>query len=318
MGFKEKILNRSGSYRAFKANLDKVKKLEKEVQDMNTLFNDLYVNFTHTPSPLLQNLRDLSYEGLIFIDNICEKYGLEYWLDYGTLLGAIRHGDFIPWDDDVDISMMRKDYDVICDVLDDEIKAHNLKHVFTVYKHKPSHKKPNYRWIQFRCSWEYPGYRLSLMNIDIFPYDYIKSYNEETIDEEFQKYRFHFHKQIMNKVPYEDAIKEHYDRFDLTLEKQDHYIPGPEDLHGTTARYPLDIRKTDELFPLKRINFGGHNLLAPNNPDHTLKSLYGKNYLRIPRSVRHHGRLGKLRKEENIMEKYDEVLESFRLANENF
>lgn len=59
------------------------------------------------------NLRDVQMVGLdILIEfrNFCEKHNLRYYLYCGTLLGCIRHGGFIPWDDDVDIAMPLKDY----------------------------------------------------------------------------------------------------------------------------------------------------------------------------------------------------------------
>ncbi len=48
-------------------------------------------------------------EMLKFFDSVCKNNNLRYWIDSGTLLGAVRHGGFIPWDDDIDVCMMRED-----------------------------------------------------------------------------------------------------------------------------------------------------------------------------------------------------------------
>ena len=49
-------------------------------------------------------------EMLKFLDGFCKDNQIDYWIDSGTLLGAVRHGGFIPWDDDTDVCMLRKDY----------------------------------------------------------------------------------------------------------------------------------------------------------------------------------------------------------------
>ena len=59
----------------------------------------------------LDELRKLELEILDYVAQFCDEHGITYWLDFGTLIGAVRHKGYIPWDDDIDISMMRADYD---------------------------------------------------------------------------------------------------------------------------------------------------------------------------------------------------------------
>ena len=59
----------------------------------------------------LRSLQLVQLDILSEFDSLCKKLGLRYSLAYGTLLGAVRHGGFIPWDDDVDVCMLRQDYD---------------------------------------------------------------------------------------------------------------------------------------------------------------------------------------------------------------
>ena len=64
------------------------------------------------------------------VDRICRKHSIQYWAGWGTLLGSARHGGFIPWDEDMDLMLMRPEYDRFCAVLDDELNGEvfEIKH----------------------------------------------------------------------------------------------------------------------------------------------------------------------------------------------
>jgi hypothetical protein len=57
------------------------------------------------------------------LDRVCNKYKIKYHVCYGTLLGAVRHKGFIPWDDDIDVFIMRDDYNRLLKVAPAEIKT---------------------------------------------------------------------------------------------------------------------------------------------------------------------------------------------------
>lgn len=83
------------------------------------------------------SLRDIQlgeFEILKKVHKICEELNIHYYLFYGTLLGAVRHKGFIPWDDDVDIVMPRKDYNVLMEYIktnSDNLKPLKLMHYST-------------------------------------------------------------------------------------------------------------------------------------------------------------------------------------------
>lgn len=64
----------------------------------------------------LRRLQMVELEILAAIDHVCREYGISYFLDSGTVLGARRHGGFIPWDDDIDLGMPRDDYERFLEV----------------------------------------------------------------------------------------------------------------------------------------------------------------------------------------------------------
>jgi lipopolysaccharide cholinephosphotransferase len=79
-------------------------------------YSVLFPDDRHAAGTSLRSVQLIELRILKILDHICIRHNLTYWLDGGTLLGAVRHGGFIPWDDDVDIVMPRRDFDRFIEV----------------------------------------------------------------------------------------------------------------------------------------------------------------------------------------------------------
>ena len=75
----------------------------------------------------LEDLKKIEIEILNYVDEICKKEGIDYSLGYGTLLGAVRHKGFIPWDDDIDLILTRENYERLKKAL---IRENNKEFLF--------------------------------------------------------------------------------------------------------------------------------------------------------------------------------------------
>lgn len=120
----------------------------------------------------LQEIQAVELEILIKIDSICREQNIQYFLQYGTLIGAIRHKGFIPWDDDLDIMMPRDDYERFIQYMKnhrEDMKPIELIH----YSTNKKYIYPIARVSDSRYTVEYPDtedYGLGIF-VDIYPLD---------------------------------------------------------------------------------------------------------------------------------------------------
>ena len=90
---------------------------------MNFDENELRAKYNPDGS-LTRQMQMRMLEILEVIDGICQKHNITYWLSGGSMLGAVRHHGFIPWDDDLDIEMMRPDFERLMTILPKALPSH--------------------------------------------------------------------------------------------------------------------------------------------------------------------------------------------------
>ena len=232
--------------------------------------------------PAVGYLRDIqlgSLKILLEFDRICQQEQLSYFLFAGTLLGAVRHGGFVPWDEHIDVIMPRQDYERVMTIFNEHNQVPGLEAM--LFSWHPS------IWNLIKVQHT----QCQSLFIDVLPYDFY--YKQLTLQENAQladhvKQLILCHGQTPRIWPNMDAFIHSF------LELAAQQLPdlqykagvkpmlmyGPEYLHSNTKYWALDY---DTVFPLRPIEFEGHTFFGPNDPDIVLTMYYG-DYMRLSTS----------------------------------
>jgi len=246
----------------------------------------------------LDKLHDEQIKILDDIKRICDKNNIQYFLMYGTLLGAIRHKDFIPWDDDIDIAMPREDYEKFIKIANNELnKPYILDNITTNKKYYlPFIKIRNSKTIFNEKNLKnYNGNKG--IYVDIFPLDYVN-------DVETTKFKIIFKLiSTLSKILSYKNIKLYKKNVIFnTLIFMTKIIPNKLIFQTINylvklvsiprkAKYMVSLCglteidnsnfKTVDILPTKKIKFHNKYYMGVNNSDNILTKLYG-NYLEMP------------------------------------
>ena len=124
-------------------------------------------------------IRSIQFEILKAVAEFCDANGVQYFLTGGTLLGAVRHQGFIPWDDDIDIAMPRPDYNRFLTLSQGRLGS---RYDVSVLENNPAHSRLFMRVMDNRTLYVHKYYRRKYrtgLGIDVFPMDGIPEKKEE-------------------------------------------------------------------------------------------------------------------------------------------
>ena len=167
-----KIEKSTPSHISFRLLGIKINFLKPYIKKERKRFAEYYQSFASASliPPAKDGLRLVQKANAKFLEmfqRICKENNINYWIDFGTLLGAIRHNGFIPWDDDIDVAMTRDDYKKFISLFKTENKKYpDLELVFE------NNKKT-------KCLAKIKHKKSENLFIDIFSYDFCHSRLDE-------------------------------------------------------------------------------------------------------------------------------------------
>lgn len=244
------------------------------------------------------NLRLLQKANAVFLKKVVavlESNGISYWINFGTLLGAVRHNGFIPWDDDLDICVLRSDKDRILNCLASLCSSGKVKIIAS--------DCVRVRFLNTPCQVDLffvdnvlltPGDK---KQIDVMRKEYLALQDQLQCD--FGKLKTD-EPTILNKNQIQ--IDKMARAFSEAWEGDTQYVSV-----GFESMIKFRLWRKDWIFPLQRMKFEGLEVWAPCDPDSILKNIYG-DYMAFPRWFDSHSDIvGKMTPES--CEKMEELIE---------
>lgn len=238
---------------------------------------------------------------------ICEKYDIKYFADYGTALGALRHGGFIPWDDDIDVGMLRSDFEKFCEVLPKEMGDKYFITAPGIGTYYNMDTKLNLRGTYFALPRAPEGFKPCIF-MDIFVwencpadqsaakkmfkkihrienYKYLRDINldrkEKTVAggaSAATQTKYKLLKIVQKAV---NVFVRSDDKFNKMYFNVINKYKGKSDLYFAPMSNMLFINNISEIYPLREIQFDGMKIKIKHNCEDTLKFCYG-DYMKLP------------------------------------
>ena len=236
---------------------------------------------------ILRKAQLIMLDMLIEFDALCKKHQLQYWLDSGTLLGAVRHQGFIPWDDDIDLSMPIEDYNKFLNIATSELS----NDIF--FQTSETDKDFKFDYIKLRSN------KASIVEfhekdkqvtyhqgvfVDIFPMLTIENThaNKKQYDSTLEEIRNVSSVSLHTPNGKDEPAK----RKNLIASlKQKHQGWGNDKAKIIYGGEMPDVAAwfdVSEVLPLTTIEFEGLSFPAPNNPSHYLDAIYSFDYRQLP------------------------------------
>lgn len=242
----------------------------------------------------LEQRKQIQLEMLSEIDTFCRTHGIRYMIAFGTLLGAVRHKGYIPWDDDVDISMP------IDDMLrfKNEFKSERLKYCDV-------DTEENYEWTFSRIVHKQTYNKTGLIckaygvNIDLYPTFEVSSSvyeNERAVKQLMKHYKRYsaiikFRRRAIRLLPittipgFQKSVCEYRDMNRRLL-----YCKNGGAFHcdaGPLNQFKLHTFAFDPFKEMVEVDFEGHKFMAPAKYDEYLSTRYG-DYMKLPPEDQRH------------------------------